>query len=376
MKRISKVISSLCAAILAATSVISFTGSAAKTLRDANGDGVIDIADAVDTRYYLLGKYNPTNVKSYDFDGNGIISEADVEKIQAYKIGLLNETNLPGSSTEVTQAVATTRSYYRHDCSSSNAFNRTSYSLTVNPNDNTFSNNGNINPCTIIPPNNMIRDYDTSVVQLDISNKYSKAYGSEFIVGDHLIATAAHCVYENGIFDDITINIIDSNNINVAKITPSYIHVPINYTSGNSGYDYALLYVEEDLSKYGMFQMGVALDEYVNKNGSVVASGFPGEYSDNYTGSYGVRFKSQGNIDSSNQYKLYYDADTFGGNSGGPVYVEEGFKVGDNTYDYKTVVAIHTNGFDEDANPNGKNSGTKITPDILSFYYNNSHITE
>ncbi len=368
----SKIIAVLSTAVVTAASVISFSGSAAIAIRDANGDSIIDMSDAVYTMNYLNGNVNPTNVKSLDFDGNGIISSMDTLKIQLYKLQLISENLLPPSINESVSASNTTRNYWKHDYSNSNLYSKTSYSLTVKSDDNTVTAASDIEPYTIIPPDNMVRDYDTSVVRL---NMPGIGHGTGFIVGDHVIATAAHCVYGNGKFYNMTIDIVDENNNTAATFAPSYVHIPSLYATNSFNYDYALIYVDEDLSEYGMFKMGVALDEYVNNNGSVIASGFPGEYPDNYTGEYGIRFKAQGNLALSTQYKLYYDADTFGGNSGGPVYVEEGFtdKNG-KLYETKTVVAIHTNGFNITEYPNGKNSGTRITPDILKFFYNNSYM--
>ncbi len=174
-------------------------------------------------------------------------------------------------------------------------------------------------------------------------------------------------------------------------VSPKYIHVPkdaiYNTNQIRGTYDYALLYFEEDLSKYGKLQLGVALDDYIDGHGEVIVSGFPSELPDNYTGESGdIRFKSSGNfyrssVSPSNKYRCFYDADTEGGNSGGPVYIEEGFKVGDQWYKYKTVVAIHSGGF-ATLPPHyiyfdpEYNSGVTITPDILNFYYNNSYLTE
>ena len=75
-------------------------------------------------------------------------------------------------------------------------------------------------------------------------------------------------------------------------------------------------------------------------------------------------FKTENNL------RLIYNADTAGGDSGGPVYVNESFvgtisgvKV---SYDYNTVIAIHTR---------GDNSGVRINFDIMYFCYQNSYLT-
>jgi len=356
----------LAAAAVIISSVMSMSGSAAKPVRDSDGDGQTLLNDAINTNFYLLGRYNPTNIKSFDFDGNGIISAMDSMKIRQYLVHNISEDELPDPSTETVQAAATTRTYMRHDCSSSNPASYSEYTLTVDPYDNTVSN-ADINLCSdpgIIGDNDMIRDYDTAVVNLSIG-------GSGFIVSDHVIATAAHCVYnpDDKCFYNTTIKIVDSNNNKT--FTPKYIDVCKIYSDpAYRDYDYALMYVEEDLSEYGALQLGVALDEYIDKKGDVIVSGFPQEYPDNYHGQpYGIRFKAKGKITGSRRADILYDADVAGGDSGGPVYVEEGFTInGGDCYDYKTVIAINV------ASSGIDNFGVKITPDLLKFYNDNPNI--
>ena len=93
---------------------------AVTTVRDANGDGKIYLNDVITTSYYLAGKYNPSSVKSFDFDGNGIISAMDSSKIQHYLLHNISDDGLPGSVGADSQAVATTRTYMRHYYNSSN----------------------------------------------------------------------------------------------------------------------------------------------------------------------------------------------------------------------------------------------------------------
>lgn len=313
----------------------------------------------------------------------------DKAKIQQYLLGNIDDTGLPGPSTETITATSTTRVYLRHDCSDEIKWSSTEYSLTVDLLDNSLSaQNYEAMPRSIIGGNNMVSATDeTAIVKLSGSDD---GFGTGFIVGNHVIATAAHCVYTGTEFRDLTIKIIDENNNVVETIQPQYYHVPkdaiYNFNGVRTAYDYALIYVEEDLSEYGMFKMGVATNDYVLQNGGIVVSGFPGQYPPNYSGPNGdIRFKASGNLYLStasniNDLKLFYDADTFSGNSGGPVYVEEAFNVGGTWLTYKTVVAIHTSGVDTrpydfgyDPNYNG---GTRITPDVLKFYYNNTYLTE
>lgn len=70
--------------------------------------------------------------------------------------------------------------------------------------------------------------------------------------------------------------------IPVLTCTVVSVHVPTLYFTYNdselkhSCYDYALLYVAEDLSNYGMFELGVMQDAFLENAKPVIASGFPG----------------------------------------------------------------------------------------------------
>lgn len=381
MKNIKKKIWALMsAAVTTSALVVSMTGSSVTTVRDPDGDGRILTSDGSFILQYLAGHFNPTSQRSLDFDGNGIISNKDATALSYYWMQLINGGNVDDSDFPApvgadSQDVVTTRTYRRHYFSSNDASSYSQYSLTVDGYDNTVPPSST--PRHIIGNNDMVRDYDTAVVNLSIG-------GSGFIVDDHVIATAAHCVYDNEKkeFINSDVIVVDANN-NKITFHPKYADVCSTFTLEN-GYtfnaeknDYALLYVEEDLSEYGALKLGVALDEYIENNGEVIVSGFPQEYPHNYQGQpYGIRFKAKGTLFSdSNDERIRYNADMSGGDSGGPVYVEEGFRTdNDQQFDYKTVVAINVaQNIVEDENQM-RNIGVKITPDLLKFYNSNPNI--
>lgn len=83
------------------------------------------------------------------------------------------------------------------------------------------------------------------------------------------------------------------------------------------------------------------------------------------------QYTGTGNLQDLTDYKLFHDADTSGGNSGDPVYIEETI----NNNKCYTVLAIHTCGEDGNDNDNSENNcGTRITTDIMKFYMSNSNI--
>ncbi len=361
---VKKYLSVIISSLLMIASMYSLMSYAVGNPRNPNGDSVINMADSVYIQQYLDGNLYPINLTALDFDQNGIISQMDSYKIQRY---LLNQYTPPNQNENdpIEYGVATTRYYRKHDYSSSNAYSYSEYSISPNVSINSVEENTR----TIFGSNDMIRDYDTSVVRLSIG-------GTGFIVNNHVIATAAHCVYsiETDEFFDLNIQIVDSDNTTIQTIYPKYSHIPKSFaqlSEYNSNFDYALIYVEEDLSQYGMFKLGTALDDYVDSNGQVTVSGFPQTYPAGYQNSeYGLRFKATGNVlSSSNSYLLRYDADMTGGDSGGPVYVEEGITIDGILKEYKTAVAINV------SQNVTTNNGVRINGDILRFFYSNINLS-
>lgn len=256
--------------------------------------------------------------------------------------------------------------YLRYDYTNPNA---APYQYTISVPDTSFNNN--VEPYVITPPNDMVRDYNTSVVRLSVG-------GTGFIISDHVIVTAGHCIYDytKDQFINITIDIVGDDNRTIKKISPHYAHVTKNFadltTTYGGDYDYGLIYVDEDLSSYGAFGMGICLDSYVDNRGKVIVSGFPIKGPDGYTTNYGIRYKAEGYLTGKSKNQLAYDADTTQGDSGGPVYVNESYIDLDEKknigYDYNTVVAIHVA-------QSGSNLGVRVNFDILYFCYRNANLT-
>lgn len=234
---------------------------------------------------------------------------------------------------------------------------------------------------------NRYPDTDKSVVYLNINGDR----GTGFIVGAHCIATAAHCVYndENGKFADSIQVIICENNARspIAKYDAVSAHIPKKYTKTKgaemTAHDYGMICVEEDLSQYGIFNLGVPMDSFLENNGKVIASGFPGSIAENgeQVGK-SSRYYSEGVMQ-----KYYFQPDineyagtisrrfqascvVSGGDSGGPVYTVTKL----NGKSYKTVLGIATGG--NTLSASGVYDGTygvRMTPTLLHFYMNNDY---
>lgn len=217
-----------------------------------------------------------------------------------------------------------------------------------------------------------VPDKDTSVVKLTGGGKI----GTGFIVDDHTIATAAHCVYqgENKSFaKDLKIDIFNGDCTKILKtITPKEVHMPLYYSfKADERYDYALLYVEEDLSKYGEFSLSMPMDSFMTSGATVTVSGFPAKTASNPNASCEKRYKADGEIMDIRtfkpeiwDYQIRYSAFMSGGDSGGPVYTTQTF----DGETYHTVVGINTSGTTD------LYCGTRITTTLLMFYYNNDYI--
>ena len=215
-----------------------------------------------------------------------------------------------------------------------------------------------------------IPDTEVSVVRLQAGGNIS----SGFIVDNHIIATAAHCVYNyesKQYFPDMRVDIYDENCTTILKtVYPKEAHVALNFVNNKDfQYDYALLYVEKDLSEYGIFSLGVAMDDFMTSNSLVTISGFPGTFGTL------KRYKGVGNIVpiSSNlaDHQIQYTAYASPGDSGGPVYTTQTF----NGRTYHTVIGIHTTGtFHSDGSVGEHRFGTRVTSTLLVFYYNNEKI--
>ncbi len=201
--------------------------------------------------------------------------------------------------------------------------------------------------------------------------------GAGFIVSDHIVATAAHCLYHRDIdnpanshyITDARVTIYDESGKNSVKtLMPVSFHIPMLYFEKGENeflnYDYGFIYVEEDLSEYGRFDLGVPMDECATYHTNVYNSGFPSDTDDGkFADREYKRYTGSGNVVEMTDYVVRYNADASGGNSGGPIYTESTF----NNQVYRTVIAIHSAGDSE------RNQGVRVTTDLMHFYYNNPY---
>lgn len=332
---------------------------------DVDGDGGISTNDALAIQQYLGGVVSPTQRQftAMDVNMDFVVDNSDCNTILYwFATGDVKQktTNTLYDLPEDTSAV-----YRKHDCSSSDTQQYEGYTLkkptaTISLSENSaalesvapeFPDSSNIN-----------------CVKLKMETENGDTYiGSGFIVGSHQVATAAHCVLDSsskGVFmKNIEVTATDDLNGYSQTTKAKSLHVPENYINPGSdsrdNYDYALIYVEDDLSKFGICPLGIMTNEFSSTSSSLFVSGYTTE-----NNNYG-RYFSYGQIQKIPSGDLNDPAKRFtclahckGGKSGGLTYFESKYE----STTVKSAVGIITG-----AGSTGQTWGTKITPTVARF---------
>lgn len=221
-------------------------------------------------------------------------------------------------------------------------------------------------------------DYSKNgVVKIITTDGQSRYLSSGFVVDEHTIGTAAHCVENQKI---VSILFFDSNGNNCMTITdPVEYHFPSKYPTyskrNENPYDYALITVKQSLKDYQCFQFGMITDDFQNSKYNVTSiAGFPGVVRGQTvnTSTKHALYRSTGKVvgtayeDSENISIIKYTDDSSGGNSGGPLYVTEQC----DGILYYTVIGVHVRRGNDNEN---FNEATAISPSVLKFYRGNSN---
>lgn len=378
MKLKKRLASFAVAGIMAVMSCVSLASSAVpQHLKyDADGNGEVGLADAVYVSQYLGGAFEPENLDLCDVDRNGVVSEMDVRKIQYHCMGMLGtKGERVDDNVNNAHTVNSDVEYRVYNAQTSDELENRKYTLSkLGSSDKARSVIGDNDERVI--------DWSKSGVVKIITNYDEEYYniGSGFVVGDHVIATAAHCVYNQKISE---ILLFDSKNNKTISVTPVEYHVPVDFINAlaenNNEYtstsDYALITVSDNLKSFNNFKLGVTLKSFDKSNSVVKVTGFPGtigkpgkevDVNDDVKH---IMYTGRGRIYGGDDTHITYTADTSGGNSGGPVYLTESY----DEATYYTVVGINV------AHPNVDdpeyNIGTRMTTDLIHFYtYNNPNI--
>lgn len=371
MKLRTKIASLFSSAVIALVSVTSINAFAAT---DPNGDGKLDISDAIFINQCLNGIYAPTNYDKLDYDGNGVVSSMDSYKIQqALLVGNVNTTDVT-AETEFDPFLGMT--YFVYDAQTGIRDAYRGYSPTY-PSE--YPNN-EVSPCNMVDgiDDRMPEPTKNGVVKITNRDYYSNRQltFTGVVVAPHIIATAAQSVYNNSendftapAYKNTQITLYNKNGVEDKTVNAVETHLPYKYIygTGSNEYDYALLTVSEDLSDYMQFDFGVALKSASRNEIAVSLTGFPVEVAGKKVDSI---YTSSGNLINEDRYafKRQFVATNFSsiGDVGSPIYVTESFN-GKTNY---TIIGIMSGG----TLPGYSGScivGTRITPELLKFYKQN-----
>ena len=339
---------------------------------DVNGDGTLNTKDLLLAKKYLngTGSLSKEALIRMDVINDYVLDNSDTSKLQRVLLGL-DTLNTNNATAPVCDDVNNeSRQYIKYNLSTKKTSTYTLSSLEVmNDISTTYLS---------VDDDNILDNKNLNTIKIEYPNG---GYGSGFIVDSHVIATAAHCVYDTNnkkFVSSLTVNIYNSDGKTIAKtVTPKSCHIPTGYKNyadngcandDDNKYDYALIYVDEDLSSYGCWNLGTATSHFMTSSKNVTSSGFTID---------GRRYYSTGKIlnvaktDVSNNnnrnnqvaYRIVCEANASGGKSGGPMYYTSTY----NGVTSKTVIGITTGGSEH-------TWGVRITPTILNFYKNNDYL--
>lgn len=363
---------------------------------DVNHDGVVNATDSLVIYKYLHGLTSSANYNWLDADQNLIVDMNDYQYVtslimgKSYNIGKFYSRkqgklfSFPAVSENLILSEDPKRNEQRRYVKYTYATgNKSYYSLTPS----TESINAQMKSNSFVDgkDNRIVINgvENTGVVRLS-SDNHDKSFNvsTGFIVGDHVIATAAHCVYNGNEFrDNMTIFTYGMNGKPTGKkLTAVETHVWEKYLVAKKPYyDYALITVKEDLSDYFQFDLGTPYNvnptSYTNI--PIYVTGRPGEtykYVDgktitNLNTFENLLYTDEGRVTVSSDSILYFNTDVTEGQSGSPVYTIIRTINGSNFTDTATVLSITSR------NGSTSNSGPLITTQHIMFYRNNPNIS-
>ncbi len=382
MNKLKKLLSAI---VAAATLLVgtAFPVSADYDSYDVNRDGVVSPADLVQLNKYLCGSYSVTNYNLLDVNKSLTVDAADAECLRLRVLGYDDYSSGYFSRETGTVVSPPTVSGFTPSESSSSSVGREYRRCRYNNGQPESSSESyyTLTPSLMTLPETNPRKVfgkDERKVSCNPENSgivYLEGIGTGFIVGDHQIATAAHCVYGSSGWYSMSIKTYDSNgNITNNTLHPVEAHIPKSYRLAGPNeidhmYDYALITVSDDLSDCVQFSLGTPYNVSATaySNIPVYVTGYPGDKYDE-TGVNCI-YSAEGSVMDKNSYLskctdiVCYNVDTARGQSGSPVYTIT--KIG-NEYVY-TAIAVHHGGLESC----GQNWGSMITNYHLQFYKNN-----
>lgn len=362
------------AALTMCISVMPLSANAATTSSykkgDVNGDGIVNSSDVLALNNFLHGSVaskDSAMTERLDVNSDYIIDINDVALLKNINLGTANggtisyknTTNLPTQET---------RTYYKYNASTGAYKGQ----YTLNPVSNISITSAST--CSIIDEDER---WAEDGLQGVVSIKYESGAnnGTAFVVDSHTLVTAGHCLYRNSkgssskTFNNLQFKIFSDHDtqssINITPVEYQLSEKYVNSLGSNVNYDYAIITVKEDLSDYINFNLGVVRNElYTNDSYSkklLFVTGFGCGTTMVGVNPELIGIKSTGDgflLSTPTAYRLYYDIDNVGGDSGAPVYA--------NVKGKQTVIGVHTR---DTSNEEPYNKGMRFTTDILNLIY-------
>lgn len=397
--KLKKLISFGVAAVMLSSALV-FTNAATTIMTgDVNVDGKVSIADLTTLAKYLNGTVN-ISLDRGDINDDGVVDSDDVTMLTRF---ISSEISLPPTKNilDMTATSSGERDYYKHIMDKQNTVyinnnqNQSPYTLIVG---DALGGNINTTDNKATPFTRIEREDTRSAGTFNPIVKVSGngGYGTGFIIDSNLIATAAHCVYNeetNQWINNLTV-IATINGIKT-EFEVLETHVLKSYVdSGKTiATDYALIRIKtidkkgishDLLSECGKLVMSPLVDTKLNemtdfyKNNSPIKHIMAAGYSDGYLHSaWGHAFTATQLLPSNHkdpevQNKvLCYTAFVTGGDSGAPIFFD---KDANASTDDRVVVAIHSSssGYTNDVRSVGL--GPRVNSQLMKFYYDNKNI--
>ena len=403
MNRITKVLSSLVAAVTLAVSVgviyPSASISASAYLQgDVNGDGIISTVDSITLNNYLTGKISLDRdaVTRADATGDKMIDYSDYNRIMKFNI----HTDTPKYVGNASYSTINDemRAYYKYTYTNGTAVgNPQPYTLTVPS--SPAKSSGSLKASAKSSSYNLINDTgNDNTVYIAQKSKTPSDYifvGSGCIMKNGVIAVAASDICQKvssslRIKDDLIVRVYNSGESSYEEYEIDAVHIPqlfkTKFLSNNKqmyNYDYALLRISNnDIDRftqknYQRWKVGFMTDEFISTQSPVVTSGFT---IDHYgLGAFSLsrihRYLSNGTLINYTQssypnylkkYMLSSTATMDYGDGGGSVYYLSDYN--NNIIKSLAGICVYSREL------GNKTWGCRMTPTISRFYLNNSKI--
>ncbi len=200
-----------------------------------------------------------------------------------------------------------------------------------------------------------------AIARLDITkNDGTKTYASGALIGDRLLATAGHCIVQNGErIKSVTLE-FGRNGSSVYYTTSdieTYILRGDYATNPTFEGDYAFIVLKKGISNItGHF----GIQSAISVGDTIYTAGYPQDKGGK------DMYLAQGTVLNVETDRVYYDADTVGGQSGSPVFVVNGGKI--------NVVAIHTHGTYTPDAVGASNGGRRIEAGLYNWLKSMSYV--